>query len=171
MITGVRKRTVVIGAVILAVGVVMVVAGGVGALSSLTINTSFTQPHPGEYVSSEIALNATSELVVSSPAATGGIIRAQNLNLVNSTNIDTYAIAYSASGAGSDVYKSLSGDYYYVAFASTQPNAKIVALTQGSSVLAYGGLVLLGVVLLIAGIAITVVGLLRKGPPAVAGQL
>ena len=163
------KRITVIGIVVLVVGIVLVIGGAVGALGSLTINTSFTQPHPGEYVSSEIMLNTTSNLVVSSPAASGGIVTAQNLNLVNSTNISSYTIPYSASGAGSNIYKSLSGDYYYVAFASAQPDTKIVATPQGSSVAAFGALALLGIVLAIAGIVITVVGVRQKQRPQIEG--
>jgi hypothetical protein len=168
--TDMKKRTVTIGVIVLVVGIVMLVGGAIGALGSITINTTFTQPHPGEYVSSEIMLNTTSSLVVSSPAASGGIVQAQDLNSVNATNVNAYAVPYNASGAGSDVYRSLSGDYYYVAFAPAQPDTRIVATPQGSLVLAFGALALLGIVLAIVGIVIAVVGVLRKGPPAVAGQ-
>ncbi len=165
-----QKRTVTIGVVVLVIGVVVAVGGAIGALGSLTVNTAFTQPHPGEYVSAEIVLNTTSNLVVSSSAATGGIIQAQDLDSVNSTNLNTYAVAYNTSGGGSDVYRSLSGDYYYVAFASAQPDTRIVATPQGSSLVAYGGLALLGIIMAIAGIVIAVVGVRRKAPPTVTGQ-
>ena len=164
------KRTVAIGVVILVVGIVLVVGGAAGELSSLTIRTSFTQPHPGEYVSAEIMLNTTSYLAVSSPAASGGIIPAQDLNLVDSTNINTYALPISTSGAGSDIYKSLSGNFYYVAFASAQPNTNNVATPQGPFVAAFGALVLLGIVLVIAGIVIAVVGRRQRQRPQDAGQ-
>lgn len=165
-----KKRTVMIGVIILVVGIALFIGGAFGALSSITISTTFSQPQPGEFVSAEIVLNTTSNLVVSSPASSGGIIQAQELNSVNSTNINTYAVSYSASAAGSDVYKALSGDYYYVAFASAQPNTKIVATTNGSLTLAFALLVLLGIVLAIAGIVIAVVGAIQKGRPTVAGQ-
>lgn len=165
-----NKRTAAIGLVVLVVGVILAVGGALSALGSITINTTFTQAYPGEYVSAEIVLNTTSNLVVSSPAPSGGIVEAQNLHLVNSTNISTYTVPYNASGAGSDVYRSLSGDYYYVAFTSAQPATRIVATPRGSSALAFASLVLLGVVLAIAGIVLAVVGVLRKGPPASAGQ-
>ena len=158
------KRMVAIGAVVLAVGIVMVIGGAVGALGSLTIKTSFAQPQPGEYVSAEISLNTTSTLVVSSPAASGGVVHAQDLNSVNSTNINNYAISYNTSGAGSDIYSSLSGDYYYVAFSSTQPNTKIV-VTQGSLATTYGGLALLGIVLAISGVIVMVIGVRQKRRP------
>ena len=164
------KRTVVAGIVVLVIGIASVIGGAYGALGSITINTTFTQVHPGEYVSAEIVLNTTSSVVVSSPAATGGLVQAKDLNSVNSTDLTAYAVTYSASGAGSDVYRSLSGDYYYVAFGSAQPSTKIVATPEGSAVAAFGVLVLLGIVMAIAGIVIAVVGLRRKGRTPPAGQ-
>jgi hypothetical protein len=165
-----RKRTVTIGLVVLVIGVASLIGGAIGALGSLSINNAFTQPHPGEFVSSEIKLNTTSELVVSSPAAVGGIIPAQDLNLVNSTSISTQAIPISSTGAGSDIYKSISGNYYYVAFSSTQPSTTIVATAVGSSVIAYGSLVLLGLVLVVVGIVIAVIGVRQKARLPVQGQ-
>jgi hypothetical protein len=159
-----------IGLIILVVGVVLFVGGAIGALGSLTINTAFTQPHPGEYVSSEIVLNTTSSLVVSSPAALGGIIHAQDLGLVNSSNLGTYTIQYDSTGAGSDIYTSLVGDYYYVAFSSTQPSATIVVTNLRGSVVGYGALVLLGIVCAIAGIAVAIIGVFQKKRPPVQGQ-
>ena len=164
------KRKVLIGMVGIVLGIVLLVGGAIGALGSLTIKTSFTQPHPGEYLSGEIILNTTSTLVVSSPAASGGVVPAQDLSLVNSTNVNIYAVSYSASGAGSFIYKSLSGDYYYVAFSPTQPDTKIAATPQGSSVAAFGALALLGIVLVIAGIVVAVFGLRQKHGPQFAGQ-
>jgi cytochrome c biogenesis factor len=113
-------------------------------------------------------LNTTSYLAVKSPATSGGIVPAQDLNLVNSTNINTYAVPTSTSGAGSDIYESLSGDYYYVAFSSAQPNTTIVSTPP--YVVAFLPLILLGIVLAIAGIVIAVVGRREKQRPKDAGQ-
>ena len=165
-----KQRTVVIGIIVVIVGGVMLVGGAIGALGSITIHTSFTQLHPGEYVSAEIMLNRTSNLLVSSPAASGGIVSAQDLSLVNFANLNTYAIPYNASAVGNNVYRSLIGDYYYVAFSSSQPNTKIVATPQGSLVLAYGLLAVLGVVVAVGGIVVVIVGVLQKERPQVPGQ-
>jgi hypothetical protein len=160
-----KTRTVVIGLVILVIGVVLFFGGAIGALGSISINNTFTQPHPGEYVSAEITLNTTSGLAVASPAATGGIIHAQDLGLVNSTNLGTYVIPYSSSAAGTDIYKSLVGDYYYVAFSTTQPGTTIVATPAKVSVASYGVLVLAGIVLAIAGIVVAIIGAFQKNRP------
>jgi len=165
-----KTRTVVIGVVVLAVGVALFIGGALGALGSITINTTFTQQHPGEYVSTEIILNSTSELAVSSPASVGGVIRAQDLSVVNSTNLGSYAIPVNSTAAGSDIYRSLSGDFYYVAFSSTQPSTTIVATPLKSSVIGYGLLVLVGIVCAIAGIIVAIVGVFQKRKSPAQGQ-
>ena len=144
MTNDVKRRTATIGIIVLAVGLVFVVGGASGELGALTINAAFSQRKPGEYVSAEIVLNATSNLVVSSPAASGGIIHAKDLELLKSSSIFRYAVPFYSTAAGNDVFRSLSGDFYYVAFSSAQPSAKIVATPQGSSALTYGALALLG---------------------------
>jgi len=156
--------------VVLVIGVALLAAGAFGALSSLTISRSFTEPHPGEYVSAEIVLNTTSALVISSPSANGGVVHAQDLDLVNSTNIGTYAIPINAHGAGSDTYTRLTGDYYYIAFASTPPGATIVATPLSLGIIRYGALALLGLVCILAGIVVAVVGAIQKSPTRVAPQ-
>ncbi|HUI85683.1 MAG TPA: hypothetical protein VLY21_00815 [Nitrososphaerales archaeon] len=156
-----NTRMVVVGLIILAIGIALFAVGAIGALGSVSIKTGFSQPHAGEYVSAEIVLNSTSDVVVASPASTGGLIHAQDLSLVNSTNFSAYAIPINTTGS-SYVYESLVGDYYYVAFASTQPGTTIVATSLNSGVARYGSLVLLGIVLLIVGAVVAVVGALRK---------
>lgn len=157
-----KKRTVIVGVVILLLGIAAFVGGTIGALGSITINNSFTQPHPGEYVSAEIVLNSTSGLAIASPAATGGIIHAQDLTLVNSTNLGTYAVPSSSTAAGTVIYKALSGDYYYVAFSTAKPDTTIVATPTKGSVASYGLLVIAGIVLAIAGFVVAIVGAVQK---------
>jgi hypothetical protein len=160
-----KTRTVVIGVIVLVLGIILVVAGAIGALGSVTIITNFTEPHSGEFVSTEIFLNSTSGLAVSSPATTGGIIPAQDLNSVNSTNLGTYAISPNSNAIGTQTYKQLVGDYYYVAFASTQPGTRIVTTALGSGVVRYGLLVLAGLACFVAGIIVAVVGWRQKSRP------
>lgn len=157
-----KTRTVVIGLVVLAVGASLFIGGAIGALGSISISTTFTQQRSGEYVSAEIVLNTTSGLAVASPSATGGIIPAQDLGQVNSTNLGSYAVPYSSSAAGTEVYRALVGDYYYVAFTSSQPDTTIVATPAKGSVASYGLLVLAGIALVIAGIVIAIIGAFQK---------
>jgi uncharacterized membrane protein YidH (DUF202 family) len=153
---------VVAGVIILVIGIALLAVGALGALGSISIKTGFSQPHTGEYVSAEVVLNATSDVVVASPASVGGLVHAQDLSLVNSTNISTYAIPVNSTGAGDAVYRSLLGAYYYVAFASAQPSSTIVATPLNSSAVRFGVVALLGIVLLIVGIIVAIVGALRK---------
>jgi hypothetical protein len=164
-----KTRTVLIGLIVFALGIALFVGGVIGALGSLTIQTNFTQPHPGEYVSSEILLNTTSDLVVSSPATPGGVIPALDLSRVNSTNLSSYVIHYNSTGAGSDIYSSIVGDYYYVAFSSAQPSTTIVVTSLRGSVIGYGSLVLIGIVCGIAGIIIAIIGAFQKKQPPAQG--
>jgi hypothetical protein len=156
-----NTRTILIGVVILVVGIALIAVGAFGVLGSTTIFTTFNQIHSGEYVSSELVLNSSSAVVVSSPATTGGLIPSADLNLVNSSSIGQYALQSNSSGSSTQTYKNLTGSYYYVAFVSA-PNTKIVATSVKSSLVSYGLLVLAGVACFFAGIVVAIVGVVRK---------
>ncbi len=95
-----NRPIVIIGVVVLIIGVILVAVGAVGVLRGLTIVTTFNQSQSGEYVSTELILNTTSGIAVTSAASNGGLIQAQDLNLVNSTNIDQYALTPHSNVAG-----------------------------------------------------------------------
>ena len=157
-----NRSTVMIGAVVLIIGVVLFAVGVVGVLRGLTVVTTFSEPHSGEYVSTELVLNATSGIAVTSAGADGGLVHAQDLRLVNSTNIGQYAIAPHSNTAGTATYTDLMGDYYYVAFASSQPSSKIVATPLNGGTLGSSPLVLGGLVVFVIGIVVIVLGARRK---------
>ena len=157
-----NKPTVVIGGVVLIIGVVLIAVGAVGVLRGLTVVTTFSEPHSGEYVSTELVLNSTSGVAVTSSAANGGLISAQNLNLVNSTNISQYALAPHSNVAGTVTYTNLMGDYYYVAFASSQPGSKIVATPLHGGTLGSNPIVLGGLVAFVVGVVVIILGARRK---------
>lgn len=158
----VNKPTVVIGGVVIIIGVVLIAVGAVGVLRGLTIITTFSQPQSGEYVSTELMLNSTSGIAVTSAATNGGLIHAQDLNLVNSTNVHNYALPPHSDVAGTQTYTNLTGDYYYVAFASSQPSSKIVVTALHGGTLASSPLVLGGFLVIIIGIVVIVVGVRMK---------
>ncbi len=157
-----NKPLVIIGGVVLIIGVVLIAVGAVGVLRGLTVITTFNQPQSGEYVSTELMLNATSGVAITSAATNGGIIPAQDLNLVNSTNIGQYALTPHSNVAGTVTYTNLTGDYYYVAFASSQPSSKVVATPLHGGTLGSSSLVLGGFLAVIVGIVVIVVGALKK---------
>ena len=101
-----NKPVVIIGGVVIIIGIVLIAVGAVGVLRGLTIVTTFNQPQSGEYVSTELLLNSTSGIAVTSAASNGALIPAQDLNLVTSTNIGQYAIAPHSNVAGTE-----TGDY------------------------------------------------------------
>ena len=160
-----KKPIAIIGVVVLIIGVVLIAVGAVGVLRGLTIITTFTEPHSGEYVSTELVLNKTSGAAVTSSAANGGLIPAQYLNLVNSTNIGQYALTPHSNVAGTVTYTNLNGNYYYVAFASSQPSSKVVATPLNGGTVGSNPLVLGGFLVVIIGIVVTVLGWRMKSRP------
>jgi multisubunit Na+/H+ antiporter MnhG subunit len=153
-----NRSIVVIGAVVIIIGVVLIAVGAVGVLRGLTVITTFSEPHSGEYVSSELMLNATSGVAITSAATNGGLIAAQDLNLVNSSNFAQYVVTPHSNVAGTVTYVNLLGNYYYVAFASSQPSSKIVATPLQGGTMASSPLVLGGFAAIIAGIVVAVIG-------------
>ncbi len=146
------------GIIVLLLGIAMI-GGGVASLrgTTTTIRT-FSEPQSGEYVSTEIVLNSSSAVVVRSPASTGGLIPSQDLSSVNSGNIGTYALSPTSTAGGSDTYVSLTGDYYYVAFSSSQPSSDVVIAGNLRQTIISGLLVILGFVLAIVGAVLSLVG-------------
>lgn len=164
------KPTTVIGAVVLIAGVVLIAVGAAGALLSVTTISTFSQPQSGEYVSTQLMFNSTSSVAVSFAATNGGLIPAQDLNLVNSTNIGQYALTPHSVVNGAQVYNDLMGDYYYVAFGSTQPNTRIVYGQVNGVTSSFRILVLGGILAVIVGVLTIVLGRRRKGRPREEGR-
>jgi hypothetical protein len=164
-----RPVIIIIGVVLLFLGIALFVGGTFTALGSTTIISTFSSPQTGEYVSTELVVNSTSTVVVSSPTSEGGLIPAQDLALVNSSSsLSSYAISPRSTAGGAAAYTNLVGDYYYVVFSSTQPSSRIV-ISSGhlSRTIGAGLLVLGGIVLFLAGIIVAIIGVvLKKRPPA-----
>jgi hypothetical protein len=162
-----RTVMIIIGVVILFLGIALFIAGTFTALGSTTIISTFNQSQTGEYVSTELVVNSTSTVVITSPASNGGLIPAQDLASVNSSNLGSYAVAPKSTAGGTEAYTNIGGNYYYVVFSSTQPSSRI-AISGGrlSSTIGAGLLVLGGIVLFIAGIIVAILGVvLKKRPP------
>jgi hypothetical protein len=167
-----RKRTVIIGLIILVIGIAFVAGGVVGLNGTTSMISTFTRPQTGEYVSSEVVLNSTAVVVVRPSSSTGGLVPAQALSDVNSTSLATYALHASSTAGGSATYVGVQGDYYYVIFTSSQPATKIVITGDVAKTVESGILVLLGGILFLAGLIVTIIGAIRKSnkpkqPPGV----
>ena len=158
-----RKRTVIMGLIILVIGIAFVAGGVVGLEGTTSTISTFNQPQTGEYVSSEVVLNSTADVVVRPSSSTGGLVPAQALGDVNSTSLATYALPASSTVGGSATYTRVQGDYYYVIFTSSQPATKIVIANDLAKTVESGILVLLGGVLFLAGLIVTIIGAIRKG--------
>jgi len=157
-----RKRTVIIGLIMLVIGIAFVAGGVVGLKGTTSTVSTFTQPQTGEYVSSEVVLNSTAVVVVRPSSSTGGLVPAQALSDVNSTSLATYALPASSTAGGSATYVGVQGDYYYAIFTSSQPATKIVITGDVAKTVESGILVLLGGILFLAGLIVTIIGAIRK---------
>ncbi len=157
-----NKPIVIIGGVALVIGVVLIAVGAVGVLRGLIVITAFSEPHGGEYVSTELVLNTTSGVAITSAAPSGGLVPAQDLNLINSTNIAQYALAPHSSGV-TLTYINLTGNYYYVAFAASQPSSKVVATPLHGGTMASSPTTLGGFAVLVIGVVVVALGVRRKG--------
>lgn len=164
-----RTTLVIIGVVILFLGILLFAVGTFTAIGSTTIISTFSQPQTGEYVSTELVINSTSTVVVSSTTSNGGLIPAQDLALVNSSSsLGSYEMTPKSTAGGVEAYTNLVGNYYYVVFSSTQPTSRIV-ISGGllSRTIGAGLLVLGGIVLFLAGIIVAILGVvLKKSTPA-----
>jgi multisubunit Na+/H+ antiporter MnhB subunit len=159
----VKTRTLTIGLVVLVVGIALAAVGGYSLKSRTTSVTSFTQPAAGEYVSAELVLN-DSVVVVRPPASVGGMVPAQDVSVVNSADIGSYAVRYNSTAASSETYIGLRGDFNYVVFSSVKPTTKIEVTGTFLETVTSGLLVLVGIVCVVAGIIVAIVGALRKNP-------
>jgi Uncharacterised conserved protein (DUF2371) len=157
-----KKRTVIVGLVVLILGVAFIAGGSYGLKNVSSRTATFTQQGTGEYVSSEMLLNSSNVVVVKPAAATGGMVSAQDLDKVNTSDVGSYTVPSNSSASGADTYLGLKGGFYYVVFSSSQPTTRIVVAGNLATTAAVGLLVLLGFVLVIVGIIVAVVGLRRK---------
>ena len=158
-----RTRTLTIGLIILIVGIALATVGGYSLRSTTKTITSFTEPSAGEYVSAKLVLN-DSIVVVRPPAKVGGMVPAQDVSKLNSTDVGTYTVPYNSSAASSETYIGLQGNFNYIIFSSAQPTTKIVVTGTFLETITLGLLVLAGIVCAIVGIIITVIGALRGNP-------
>ncbi len=157
---------VAVGVVVLIVGLGLLAVGATETAGSLKIITTFSERHPGEYVSTEIVLNATSVIEVQSPGTVSGVVRAQDLDSVNSTNLATYALKPNSTVAGTQQFRGITGDHYYVAFSSTPPSGTHVVVTPfRSGLVRFIALVIVGLICAVAGIVVTVMGIRRDTSP------
>ena len=159
----VRTRTLTIGLIVLAVGVALAVVGGYSLRNATTSVTTFTQPSAGEYVSAKLVLN-DSVVVVRPPASVGGMVPTQDVSAVNATDVSSYAVPYNSTAASSETYIGLRGDFNYVVFSSVEPTTKIEVTGTLTETVAFGLMVVAGIVCAIAGIIVAIVGAVRKNP-------
>jgi hypothetical protein len=152
--------------IVLIVGVGVLFVGATETAATLTIITTFNEQHPGEYASPEIDLTTSSVIEVQAPGAVSGVVHAQDLYSVNKTNLASYALKPNATVAGTQQFRGITGDFYYVDFSSAPPSVTHVVVTPfRSGVIRFVALVLAGLIGAVVGAIVAVMGLRRDTRP------
>ncbi len=162
-----RKNLLLVGIVLLVLGVALAgVATYETAHTALGISsgagTSMYPGQNGDYYSNVLNTSSGSEIVVVS-SAHPSLIPSKDLNIVNSTNVGSYAISPTRSTGSSFYYSDLNGTYNVVVFSASYPTVDYVVITGSLGTVAiYGILLIVGVILAIAGIIIAIIGAILK---------
>ena len=168
-----RKKMLIVGVVILAVGIIMAEVGWVVLTHSLTSTLASSTGQEGsamyvgqngDFYSSLLTAGPGSEIIVSSNSSSihPYLIPSGDLSVVNSVNVANYSIAVSLTQGNDYGYSGLNGTYYVVTFGTSSPNISyIVASNFGTLVTAFI-LLGLGVILAIAGVIVAIIGAVLK---------
>ncbi|MHB1440506.1 MAG: hypothetical protein ACYCSO_02825 [Cuniculiplasma sp.] len=157
-----RGKVVRIGLVLIVVGIIMVVAG-IGLTSDyLTVSHNYVRDGT-MYRSQEI--NITSDgLVALNGNSTFYLIHANNISLVNKTNVGNYSIASTGpthNGFGNEFLVG-AGSYYLVSFLAPSSGVVYSFTSNFSTFTDLGIILLLGLFLIVISIIILIAGFLLK---------
>lgn len=161
-----RRKLALTGLVVFVVGVVVLIVGVLGTEGALHPVSGFHQLAPGEYVSQELNLTASATVTLRNPPTTMGLVTAQNLSVVNSTNLATTGVRALGTTSGTVAYLVSAGSYYVVYFGTSAPSTLVIYLYTGQAA-AYGLATLAGLAMAVAGGIVGLVGVFtRPKPPA-----
>jgi hypothetical protein len=95
-----------------------------------------------------------------------GVIHAQDLGSVSSTNIASYALKPNATVIGTQQFRGITGNYYYVDFSSAPLSGTHVVVTPfRSGVIRFVALIIAGLICAAAGVVVAVIGVRRSTRP------
>ena len=158
-----RKNLLYLGLILLVIGVVIsgiatVEAGG----RTEIVETSLKISPSGVYYSNELTVGSNSSVIVTGNTTTY-LIPSQDLNMVNSTNVENYAIHPTTPSGNSILYDGLSGTYYLVAFSQHPPLITYAVLGSNLSQLAvYGLLIIAGAAIAVIGVILAILGAIMR---------
>ena len=168
-----RKNTVIVGVVILAVGIIMAGGGWVVLTHSLTSTLASSTGQEGstmyagqngDFYSNLLTASLGSDIIVSSNSSNVHpyLIPSGDLPLINSGNIENYSIAASTTQGNDFAYSGLNGTYCVVTFGTSSPNIAYIVVSHFSSLVMAFILLGLGVIIVVAGIIMAIIGAVRK---------
>lgn len=158
-----RKKVVKAGLAIIVIGIILVVAGMGLTSDYLTVSHTFAKGKT-YYMSKEI--NITSDgLIALDGNSTFYLVNANNLSLVNQTNIQNYSLVPTGSthnGFGSEFLVG-SGSYYLVSFLAPSSGLVYSYTSHFGTFTELGIILLIGLFLIVVSIVVLIVGFLLKG--------
>jgi hypothetical protein len=122
-----RKELLIVGTIILAIGITMVGTSLFatehilsGFLNSAKGGDTMYAGQNGDYYSTILNVKAGDYVDVVSDAP-HYLVPSGRLSIINSTNVETYAIAANQTSENRSLYTNLNGSYYVVVFGSSSP--------------------------------------------------
>jgi hypothetical protein len=159
----VRKNIVRVGLILIVLGIILVVAG-IGLTSDyLTVSHTFVKD---KYYYASHEINITSDgLVALDGNTTFYLVNANNVSLVNQTNVQDYSIAPTGpthDGYGTEFLVG-SGSYYLVSFLAPSTGLVYSYTSHFSTFTDLGIILLIGLFLIVVSMIMLVIGFLLKG--------
>ena len=162
-----RKKIAITGALILAAGLVMLFASSSVVNSHTSEYSRMSQKGTNEWVSLEINSTSNTDIAITmSNNITVGLVPASNLSAVTASNIQQYAVSPSQSTNTSSTfiisYLHEPGKFYIVASSSSDPAVHYTIINDASIVSVLSLFTLFGIMVGIAGVIVTGLGVLLK---------
>lgn len=167
-----RKKLVIAGAVLIVMGLVTFFITSSTIDSHSYVSSQMSARGSAEWVSQEINSTSSTDIDVTMPANTTiGLVHAGDLGSVSRSSLSEYAVAPQVTGNSSanyiHVYLNDTGNYYIVAFASSQPSLHYTVISDAGyvSIMTFANFI--GIMITAAGLVATVIGVLlrKKGGP------
>ena len=162
-----RKKIAIIGVVLLIVGVAFFAIATEGILSTTTASTQMLQQNTGEWASSEINISSGYQLTMITNNTSFGVVPASDLSSVTNSNLQSLGISPKSETNQTSLgvvstFSPAAGSYYIIVFDKTMPSVTYTTATSLGSIVLYGILELVGIIVGIAGFIVLIVGLILK---------
>ncbi|MEM0155309.1 MAG: hypothetical protein QW597_01730 [Thermoplasmataceae archaeon] len=158
-----RKKLVEIGVVMLIAGVAILAIGGITISETTIISSHYSEPSRGEYISYEINVSGSGSIIVFGNGTIGslGLVAADDIHLVNASNIATIAITPSVALGGLQIYNVNHSSYFFVIFTDSSPEY-VYTYFPGAMFDELAGIMAGGFAIFLTGLTVTIVGVFLR---------